>query len=122
MMNGGPSSVYAGTLDKDTLTRTSSISFLPSIMELRCGSLAPSYQNLKDQSLVNVSDTSFIHRKQIEYPFETLGHSYELPRIPPWFVHVGYKKLYDTLAGVLRLVGLSLLAGQCSSSLLQFLL
>ena len=80
-------------------------------MELRCGSLAPSYQNLKDQSLVNVSDTSFIHRKQIEYPFETLGHSYELPRIPPWFVHVGYKKLYDTLAGVLRLVDLSLLVG-----------
>ncbi|CAN0905959.1 TELO2-interacting protein 1 homolog [Linum grandiflorum] len=105
-----PSSVYAGALDKVTLTRTSSISFLPSIMELRCASLAHSYQSIKDHSPANVSDTSFIHRKQIEYPFESHGHSYELPRMPPWFVHVGCKKLYDTLAGVFRLVGLSLLA------------
>ncbi|CAN1318255.1 TELO2-interacting protein 1 homolog [Linum perenne] len=101
-------SLYGGALDKVTLTRTSSICFLPSIMELRCGSVAPSYQDLKDHSPANV-DASFIHRKPMEYPLETHGHSYELPRMPPWFVHVGNKKLYDTIAGVLRLVGLSLL-------------
>jgi len=34
-----------------------------------------------------------------------------LPRMPPWFSYVGSQKLYEMLAGILRLVGLSLMAG-----------
>ncbi|CAI0555532.1 unnamed protein product [Linum tenue] len=103
-------SVYTGTLDKLMSTRTSSISFLPSILELRGGPVSSSYQNLKDNSRANVSDMSVSDGKKLEYSSETLKNSYELPRMPPWFVHVGSKKLYDALAAVLRLIGLSLLA------------
>ncbi|CAL1409398.1 unnamed protein product [Linum trigynum] len=103
-------SVYTGTLDKLMSTRTSSISFLPSILELRGGPVSSSYQNLKDNSRANVSNMSVSDGKKLEYSSETLKNSYELPRMPPWFVHVGSKKLYDALAAVLRLIGLSLLA------------
>ena len=52
-----------------------------------------------------------IREKVVEYPPENVQKSFEIPRMPPWFVYVGSPKLYQALAGILRLVGLSLLAG-----------
>ncbi|XP_057818002.1 uncharacterized protein LOC131031017 isoform X1 [Cryptomeria japonica] len=35
----------------------------------------------------------------------------QLPRMPPWFIHVGGHKLYQLIASIIRLAGLSAVAG-----------
>jgi hypothetical protein len=37
--------------------------------------------------------------------------------MPPWFTHAGGHKLYELLAAILRLAGLSAVAGMVLSSL-----
>ncbi|KAG8092661.1 hypothetical protein GUJ93_ZPchr0012g21605 [Zizania palustris] len=44
---------------------------------------------------------------------------YELPHVPPWFVHVNSQKLYFALAGMVRLVGLSSVSGEEMSASLS---
>lgn len=91
-------SVFAGSLDK--LMRTTSVGYLGSLAELKAGtsstiSAAPKLSN----------------PKQVTYSEENADKNYELPRMPPWFVYVGSSRLYQALSGILRLVGLSLMAG-----------
>lgn len=77
------------------------------------------------------SETSMpmgIQENDIEYTLDNVLKIFELPRMPPWFVYVGSPKLYKALAGILRLAGLSLIAGHfhsgtsCSLCRLMFFL
>lgn len=84
-------SAYTGSLEKLIADRpTSSTGYLPSITELKV--------------------TSRSHAESDQGKLET--SSFVLPRMPPWFSYVGSQKLYEILAGILRLVGLSLMAGE----------
>ncbi|XP_009128339.1 TELO2-interacting protein 1 homolog isoform X2 [Brassica rapa] len=86
-------SAYTGSLEKLIADRpTSSTGYLPSITELKVTSRSHAES---DQGKLEISQTS----------------SFVLPRMPPWFSYVGSQKLYEMLAGILRLVGLSLMAG-----------
>ncbi|CAN6853350.1 unnamed protein product [Brassica oleracea] len=90
-------SAYTGSLEKLIADRpTSSTGYLPSITELKVGFRETSRSHAEsDQGKLEISQTS----------------SFVLPRMPPWFSYVGSQKLYEMLAGILRLVGLSLMAG-----------
>ncbi|WCJ23816.1 ARM repeat superfamily protein [Euphorbia peplus] len=104
-------SVYAGALDKLTLARPSSVGYLPSIAELKAGSqVASTYLTILDIVPSDISKNSEIQTKRTHYPLEIVENCHELPRMPPWFMHVGSQKLYQALSGILRLVGLSLMA------------
>ncbi|PIA42784.1 hypothetical protein AQUCO_02000317v1 [Aquilegia coerulea] len=88
----GQNSVFAGSLDKFILDRPSSVGYLHSIAELR------------STSRFSCAD------KHLQIPLDSVHQNYEVPNMPPWFVYVGSQKLYHVLAGILRLVGLSLMA------------
>lgn len=105
-------SLFAGSLDKLISTRRSSVGYLPSIAELKAGTnFASNYLTIMSATPFENSMGTDIQEKVVEYPPETVQKSFEIPRMPPWFVYVGSPKLYQALAGILRLVGLSLLAG-----------
>ncbi|GMN56495.1 hypothetical protein TIFTF001_025616 [Ficus carica] len=101
-------SIFAGSLEK--LTRTSSVGYFDSVAELKALS------NLTSDPLTAISTTTRVlkptigQEKQPTYPEENTQKNYELPHMPPWFVYVGSQKLYQALSGILRLVGLSLMA------------
>ncbi|XP_021674719.2 uncharacterized protein LOC110660661 isoform X2 [Hevea brasiliensis] len=104
-------SLFAGDLHKLTLARPSSVGYLPSVAELKANSqFLTDYQTIMDFVPSDISKLRDIQGRRIQYPLETVENNYELPRMPPWFVSVGSQKLYQPLAGILRLVGLSLMA------------
>ncbi|XP_050216425.1 uncharacterized protein LOC126667488 [Mercurialis annua] len=106
----GPNSVFAGALNKLTLARPSSVGYLPSIAELKASSLSANcHQAVMDAASSGISEFYDIQGIRIRSS-ETLESKYEIPRMPPWFVYAGSRKLYQALAGILRLVGLSLMA------------
>ncbi|KAL0732056.1 hypothetical protein Bca4012_028150 [Brassica carinata] len=85
------SSAFTGSLEKLIADRpTSSSGYLPSITELKVGFRETSRNHAEsDQGKLEISQTT----------------SFMLPRMPPWFSYVGSQKLYEMLAGILRLVG-----------------
>lgn len=91
-------SAFTGSLEKLIAERpTSSTGYLPSITELKVGFRETRRNNAEpDQGKLEISQSTT---------------SFVLPRMPPWFSYVGSQKLYEMLAGILRLVGLSLMAG-----------
>ncbi|PIN00472.1 hypothetical protein CDL12_27024 [Handroanthus impetiginosus] len=89
-------SVFAGSLNKLTVARPSSSGFMHSISEIKAT------VNAADE---NSEFLGYQNRKSL-YPCEHIKNEYELPRMPPWFVHVGSQKMYQALAGILRLVSL----------------
>ncbi|XP_060670317.1 uncharacterized protein LOC107403735 [Ziziphus jujuba] len=103
-------SVFAGSLDKLVTARPSSVGYLDSVAELKAG------DNFTNDILTvwttapKSSKVVAIQEKDISYPEQNVQKSYELPRMPPWFVYIGGQKLYQSLSGILRLVGLSLMA------------
>ncbi|KAI9391302.1 hypothetical protein POPTR_007G067700v4 [Populus trichocarpa] len=100
-------SVFTGALDKLMLARPSSIGYLHSIAELKSSSrFSSDYQSIVDVVPSDNPNSRDIHGKAIQNPSLSLQDNSELPRMPPWF---GSQKLYQTLAGILRLVGLSLM-------------
>ncbi|KAJ6378370.1 hypothetical protein OIU78_028587 [Salix suchowensis] len=100
-------SVFTGALDKLMLARPSSVGYLHSIAELKSGSwFSSDYQPIVDVVPSDNPNSRDIHGKAIQNPLHSLQENFELPRMPPWF---GSQKLYQTLAGILRLVGLSLM-------------
>ncbi|KAF8412889.1 hypothetical protein HHK36_000861 [Tetracentron sinense] len=102
-------SVFAGSLDKLVLANPSSVGYLHSVAELKGDTRFSS----SAQSIMGPSETSRvsdIENKEIQNPLEIVRNDFELPRMPPWFIYVGSQKLYQALAGILRLVGLSLMA------------
>lgn len=95
----GQTSVFAGSLDKLLLARPSG--YLQSIAEMR-GITSTSSKGAEYLGSKNNKN---------QHPAKNMQKMYELPQMPPWFVYVGSEKLYQALAGVLRLVGLASFAG-----------
>ncbi|GAA0160578.1 hypothetical protein LIER_17099 [Lithospermum erythrorhizon] len=92
-------SLFAGSLEKIVVARDSS-RYIPSIAEMNsCShtkSMGPNFSVVQEKMLVQASDTA--------------RYESEFPRMPPWFIHVGSEKLYQVLAGIIRLVGISVFA------------
>ncbi|XP_017258473.1 uncharacterized protein LOC108227694 isoform X2 [Daucus carota subsp. sativus] len=116
----GQNSAFAGSLQNLMLARPSSTGYLHSIAEMRsvnCFSI--------DDKSINQSFSSKEPKflgTQKNGPlntWENVHNKDKLPRMPPWFVHVGSDKLYLTLARILRLVGLSLVADSQSEASLS---
>ncbi|XP_007022439.2 PREDICTED: uncharacterized protein LOC18594747 isoform X2 [Theobroma cacao] len=101
-------SAFTGSLNKLVSTRPSSIGYLPSVAELRGLHVVGDCQVLHNAASSNSSKLMDIHEIGKQHTAE--DKYFELPRMPPWFVYVGGQKLYQALAGILRLVGLSLMA------------
>ncbi|KAK7859044.1 telo2-interacting protein 1 like protein [Quercus suber] len=98
-------SLFAGSLDKLISTRRSSVGYLPSIAELKAGTnFTSNYLTIMSATPFENSMGTDIREKVVEYPPENVQKSFEIPRMPPWFVYVGSPKLYEALAGILRLV------------------
>lgn len=91
-------SVFSGSLDKLLLERPSSVGYLRSITEMKATSF------IANEKKVSVS----AYQEPNSYKIQ---NEYDLPRMPPWFSSSGNQKLYKALAGILRLVSLSLVAG-----------
>lgn len=92
-----------------------------SLAELRIGSKRSTGEFLISNA--NASEVS-ITRPLVREMQDSTGHAYEdyeLPRMPPWFAYVGSHKLYQALAQILRLVGLSLVSGIVSAQNSSFL-
>ncbi|XP_011086354.1 TELO2-interacting protein 1 homolog isoform X2 [Sesamum indicum] len=89
-------SVFAGSLKKLAAKRPSASGFMHSISEIRDITSAEN----ENSELLGLKD-----RKSL-YSYEHVNNKYELPSMPPWFGHVGSQKLYQALAGILRLVSL----------------
>ena len=104
---------FSGSLGKIISTsRSSTMGYLPSITELKSGaSLFNHGLPHINSGLCEAPKCSLIEEKSIQEPVKTAQKNYELPRMPPWFGYVGSPKLYKPLAGILQLVGLSLVAG-----------
>ncbi|KAG8658701.1 hypothetical protein MANES_03G176500v8 [Manihot esculenta] len=103
-------SLFAGDLHKLTSARPSSVGFLPSVAELKANShFLTDYQTIIDSapSDIKLRDSQ---ARRTQYQLEIVDDNYKLPRMPPWFAAVGSQKLYQALSGILRLVGLSLMA------------
>ncbi|KAK6133152.1 hypothetical protein DH2020_033090 [Rehmannia glutinosa] len=100
-------SIFAGSLNKLAAIRPSSSGFMHSISEIK--------------AIINADDENsqffgFQNRKNT-YQHEPLKNEYELPSMPPWFVREGSQKLYQALAGILRLVSLYMFTdSQCEGS------
>ncbi|XP_057461310.1 uncharacterized protein LOC130751695 [Actinidia eriantha] len=104
-------SVFAGSLDKLISARPSSTGYLRSITEMRASiCFNDDDRAITDAASSEVSKFPIIQNKRVPCPVEDVQKEYELPRMPPWFVYVGSRKLYQALAGILRLVGSSLIA------------
>ncbi|XP_058218097.1 uncharacterized protein LOC131329059 isoform X2 [Rhododendron vialii] len=103
-------SAFAGSLDKIISARSSSAGYLHSITEMRASIFTNENKAGTDATPSEVSKFSCTQSKKALCPLENVHKEYELPRMPPWFVNVGSQKLYLALAGILRLVGLSLMA------------
>lgn len=101
-------SVFAGSLEKNVVAKPSSSGFMHSLAEIRAVRAA-GFDNLGSRE----------NQNRRVHATESVKNEHQLPRMPPWFVYVGSQKLYRCLAGILRLVGLSLFAG--CFSLLNFL-
>ncbi|GMP64718.1 hypothetical protein CsSME_00025858 [Camellia sinensis var. sinensis] len=116
----GQNLVFAGSLKKLTLARPASTGYLHSITEMRASIFfANDNRAITDAALSEDSKFPNIQNKKILCPLENVQKEYELPRMPPWFVYVGSQKLYQALAGILRLVGLSLMADSRSEGSLS---
>lgn len=116
-------SVFSGSLGKIISTsRSSTVGYLPSIAELKSGANFFNYgPPLINSGLCEAPKCRLIEEKSIQESVKTAQKNYELPRMPPWFGYVGSLKLYQPLAGILRLVGLSLVAGGLNSFFFFFL-
>ncbi|PKA61628.1 hypothetical protein AXF42_Ash018609 [Apostasia shenzhenica] len=116
MLAFGHSSQFAGSIDKLISSKPLPIGYLLSVAELKAGSLSRDADlGINDASLPLISEMS-------SRTTENIPHDYHLPRMPPWFVNVGSQKLYVALAGILRLLGLSILSGdRVDLSLLPFI-
>ncbi|CAL5207919.1 unnamed protein product [Lathyrus oleraceus] len=116
-------SVFSGSLGKITLaSQSSTVGYLPSVAELKSGSNFFSRGlPLLNSGVCENSKCSLIDKKYVQEPDKTAQKKYELPRMPPWFGYVGSLKLYQPLARILRLVGLSILADHSGEGLLSHL-
>ncbi|MBA0710223.1 hypothetical protein Golax_025211, partial [Gossypium laxum] len=103
-------SAFTGSLSKLVSTRSSSVGYLPSVDELKGLHIVGDSEVLRSAASSKSSKLTGIHEIGKQHTAEARQANFELPRMPPWFVYVGGQELYKALAGILRLVGLSLMA------------
>ncbi|CAN6311770.1 unnamed protein product [Urochloa humidicola] len=107
------SSQFSGSMDKLILSKPLSVGYLYSVAELKSGAYSKDMNNssLHTAYTSAAPKVSVIHDNGLSNA--VLGTvEYELPHVPPWFVHAGSQKLYLVLAGIIRLVGLSTVSGK----------
>lgn len=107
------SSQFSGSMDKLIVSKPLSVGYLYSVAELKGGAYSKDMTNSSLQATYTpaASKISVIHDNGLSNAI--LGTvEYELPHVPPWFVHAGSQKLYLVLAGIIRLVGLSTVSGK----------
>ncbi|KAE9593769.1 hypothetical protein Lalb_Chr18g0046601 [Lupinus albus] len=115
-----PNSMFSGSLGKIISTsRSSTQGYLPSIAELKSGTNFFNYSFPLNSGLCEAPKCTLIQEKSVQEAVNSSQKNFELPRMPPWFGYVGSFKLYHPLAGMLRLVGLSLVADRRSEGLLS---
>lgn len=95
-------SLMSGSLDKLLLEKPSSVGYLRSITEMKATTF---FENGKKADVESGFESQSSFKSQNEY---------DLPRMPPWFSSHN-QKLYNALAGIIRLVSLSLIAGYLNS-------
>ncbi|KZV33836.1 hypothetical protein F511_29079 [Dorcoceras hygrometricum] len=105
-------SVFSGSLKKHASSRPSSHGYIHSIAEIKAAN------NLNHG---NPEYLGFQNRKLLPR-LENGLKEYELPKMPPWFSGIGSQKLYETLAGVLRLVSLYMFADSRSEGSFSMLI
>ena len=115
---------FAGSLDKLISARPSSPGYLHSITKMR----ARIFFNDDNKAITDAAPSEVrkfpsIQNKGVPCLVEDVQKEYELLCMPPWFVYVGSRKLYQALTGILRLVGSSLITVLLfnSNSLLRFI-
>jgi len=104
-------SQFSGPVDKLILSKPLSVGYLLSVAELKACTLSADASHGIGSVVQPVSEISVLKDKDLQHPVDNVGSGYELPRMPPWFVNIGSQKLYAAIAGILRLSGLSLVAG-----------
>ncbi|URD83200.1 TELO2 interacting protein 1, partial [Musa troglodytarum] len=113
---------FPGSMNNLILSKPLSTGYLLSIAELKAGNILSSARNLtKDATFPVVSKISILQDEDLQSPSEYVNSVLEFPHMPPWFGIAGSQKLYLTLAGVLRLVGLSIISGPKSNMFLSVL-
>lgn len=99
-------------MEKLIVSKPLSVGYLYSVAELKSGAYSKDMANnsLHATYTSAASKISVVHDNGLSNAI--LGTvEYELPHVPPWFVHAGSQKLYLVLAGIIRLVGLSTVSG-----------
>ncbi|KAK3157237.1 hypothetical protein QOZ80_2AG0118110 [Eleusine coracana subsp. coracana] len=107
------SSQFSGSMDKLIVSRPLSVGFLYSVADLKSSSWSKdtTHSFLHATSTSASSKISFVQDNGLSNAILNAAE-YELPHMPPWFVHAGSQKLYLALAGMIRLVGLSTVSGE----------
>ncbi|CAA6658030.1 unnamed protein product [Spirodela intermedia] len=115
MSSFSQSSLYSGPLNNLILSKPLSTGYLHSIAELKAVSLF----EFPDHDITRLSPAvpqiSFVQSNDVY-------GSFELPRMPPWFLTVGSDKLYMALSRLLRLLGLAMTAEHRSDVSLSLLI
>lgn len=105
MSSFSQSSLYSGPLNNLILSKPLSTGYLHSIAELKAASLFEFPDHDTTRLSPVVPHISFVQSNDVP-------GSFELPRMPPWFLRVGSDKLYTALSRLLRLIGLAMTAGR----------
>ncbi|CAM8934498.1 unnamed protein product [Rhodiola kirilowii] len=109
--------LYAGSLDKLMSSKPSSMGYLPAITELNA---ITQFGKTRNPALLEGPKSQMLDTR-LQDVLENGDNAYKLPRMPPWFNHIGSQKLYSAVSGTLRLVSLSTLADFESEGLLSIL-
>lgn len=104
----GHNSQFSGPVDKLILSKPLSVGYLFSVAELKAGGYA---HHGVEPVARPVLEISILKDKDLHNSIDNVDNGYELPRMPPWFVNIGSQKLYGAIGGILRLSGLSIMAG-----------
>ncbi|KAM0876372.1 hypothetical protein ACQ4PT_036217 [Festuca glaucescens] len=112
-------SQFSGSMDKLIVSKPLSVGYLYSVAELKSGAY-PKYISHSSQHATSSSIAPKISVLRDDGSSNAHGTvEYELPHVPPWFVHASSQRLYFALAGMVRLVGLSTVSGPGTSASLS---
>lgn len=108
-------SAFTGPIDQLVHHKKQSAGYLPAILEL---SSMKEYESPELKSSVSGSGFQILRSEgpELGKQLTDMGLNGRLPHMPPWFTHAGGHKLYELLAAILRLAGLSAVAG-CTDTL-----
>lgn len=112
---------FAGSLGRLVSSKPPSTGYLHSLAELRTRSRIAVGEQGAIRAIASKVPNMCTLVKELPCPNEHACKDYDLPRMPPWFVHIGSHKLYQVLARIVRLVGLSLIFGIESAPIYDFL-